>query len=83
MSYKELRMWTVVCDEPGCGRVFQDEDEGFIAWEERTGAEERAEGCDWYCREGKHYCDEHGPEGRFLIDDIAEGRSWPTTGGTQ
>ena len=79
MSYKSMPMWTVVCDD--CGDVFEDEEEGFIAWQTKGGAEERAEGREWYCREGEHYCNEHGPEGRFLIDDIAEGRHWPNKGG--
>lgn len=77
MSYKPMPMWTVTCDEPGCDAVFEDEDEGFVAWSEKPMAEERAEGCDWYCRDGRHFCDEHGPEGMLPASD----RPWPRTGG--
>jgi hypothetical protein len=54
MSFREVTMWTVVCDR--CGKS-ADEDTDYVAWSDKDGAGVVAEGVDWLItHDNEHYC---------------------------
>jgi hypothetical protein len=55
MSYKELKMYTIICD--GCGKDLQD-GELFAGWSEKSYLDEEADNKDWVEVDDKNYCDE-------------------------
>lgn len=52
---QKIEMYTVKCDN--CGKLFADEQSGFVAWNEPSGAWENANDSEWL-RDGvsHHYC---------------------------
>lgn len=61
MSVVPIRMYRVVCDEPGCEVSAQDGNHyDYYAWVDPEQAEDDALDGDWLVTEdGKHYCTDH------------------------
>lgn len=55
MSFKEEKMYTIICD--GCNKNLCDGTE-FSGWNDKDYLEEMADEENWKAIDGKHYCDE-------------------------
>lgn len=51
---KKIDMYACVCDR--CGKIYEDEDMGYIAWVDGGQAFESASENGWTEIGGKHYC---------------------------
>jgi hypothetical protein len=63
MSLREVTMWRVVCDWPGCTASAQDDTEHY-AWSDRQTALDDVVYADWWesADETSHYCTGHPAE---------------------